>query len=266
MQRILEVLRIEPGADVTKLARSYAARAKRDGYDRQRIKTDLEAVLQEREPYARHLGALEDFDGQPPARLTETVTQLNRLFNALCRYLAAAGYKIYTPHEKAQIRLKYGVMPKRLELISRPGKHPRYLQPLEENQIAAYYQVLCREQKYFSGEISAFKYYFGTTDHPTAETPPEPLIWAKSTALLAYFAMHLQSRAKGSSEFYDMARFASAFRLRDGSSINAASLKSAASKINKHRRATRGEAELKAALKAVEDAEKHLNTQTVVTT
>ena len=227
MQRILEALRIEPGTDVAKLARSYAARAKRDGYDRQRIKTDLEAVLQEREPYARHLGALEDFDGQPPARLTETVTQLNRLFNALCRYLAAAGYKIYTPHEKAQIRLKYGVMPKRLELISRPGKHPRYQQPLDEDQIAAYYQVLCREQHYFSGEISAFKYYFGTTDHPTAETPPEPLIWAKSTALLAYFAMHL---AKWNTEnICDMARFAAAFGKQAKTLTQAASHRNASS-------------------------------------
>ena len=261
MQSILEVLRIEPATDIRKLAGIYAARASRDGYDRQRIKADLEAVLQERAPYARYLGALEDFDGQPSAQLTETVTRLNRLFNAVCRQLAARGYKIYTQHEKAQIRLKYGVMPKGLAMLSRPSKQPRYLRPLSENQIVAYYQVLCREKDYFSGDISAFTYYFGTTDHPTAETPPTPLIWAKSTALLAYFAMHLQSRAKGSSEFYDMARFASAFRLRDGSSINVASLKSAASKINNSRRATRGEAELKAALKAVEDAEKHLNTQ-----
>lgn len=263
MEAILEALRINPAAaDATKLARSYAARAKRYGYTRRQIKADLEAILEERQPWARYLETLADFDSglylggdDLHERAKETVTRYNRLFNAVCKHLAALGYQVYNQREKGQLAAKYhGLKPKALDLITRPTDRPKYLAPMSENQVTAYYQVLCNEKHYFSGDFSAFRYYFGTTGQPEPETPPKPLIWARSVALLAYFTMRLPGKVN------DNGLCAEAFRLKDGSRIKADSLRSAASKHTSGR-ATRGEAELKAALDLADKQAKELDTK-----
>lgn len=191
------------------LAAQYADRAAANKTTNQAIKKDLETILQKCFEYWAAAKAAKPQTQQGKdaesklAALLETGAARGKaelcagLFNCICLALAERGFSVYTAHERAALKTKYGVSFRALERIGRDTPPPSIPkgERLTDKQARALFEQLT-EKGYISGPLEAFIYHFGPIPRPDAERPANGLIWAKRPALFAFFVQTLSNQVK----------------------------------------------------------------------
>lgn len=254
MQTVLRNLALFPGwtedpaghlEDVERLAAGYAKR----GHDAAAVLADLDTLAGRIAATEAELSDVEDMHafteaaGSTPAELGALAQRAGHLerqrqlyaavFDAICRQLAAAGLQL-TPHQIGGHKYSYQQRQSLAQLTAGPMQQGR----LTEDTTAALYHQLT-QRGYLRGPYEAFVYYFGPVVHPEAKKPASGLIWAKSPALFAVFALTLAKVMQVTSDAVDCLAFVEAFP-----GMNEDSLRSAVSRARCGRRATRGKDDL----------------------
>ena len=121
------------------------------------------------------------------AKIAETITALDTLFSAVCSALDWEGLTLTAKEIGAIKRLK---PPKDLAAALDTLKERPTIpagERLGAEDAATLYHELTR-QGFISGDIEAFRYYFGKLSKPKPKAPEKPLKWLADDMPLAVFA------------------------------------------------------------------------------